>query len=153
VLEEYRGLHENLRFYGGILAWLGHTRASIPAPHGRRYAGTSVYSLGNRIRLAAAIIVAPSDRPLRFSVGLGLTMAAASFLYGLYVVFRALVYDYPVAGWATLIVSIYLVGGVLMIILGIIGIYIGKMYNETKRRPLYVVIDRIGFASGRSVEP
>lgn len=146
VLNDFRSLHENLRFYGGILFWLGYPRASIPAVHGRRHAGRSVYSLGGRIRLAAAIIIAHSDRPLRFSIGLGFGMALLSLAYGIYIVARALFGTVAIQGWASLIVSIYFVGGVIMMVLGIIGTYIGKMYNETKRRPLYVIADRVGFS-------
>jgi polyisoprenyl-phosphate glycosyltransferase len=144
VLNDFRVLQENLRFYGGILFWLGYSRASIPAAHGRRYAGRSVYSLGKRIKLAGAIIVAHSDRPLRFSIGLGFAMALLSFLYGLYIVIRAMFWAFAIPGWASLILSIYFVGGMIMVMLGIIGVYVGKMYNETKRRPLYVVAERVG---------
>ena len=158
VVKHFRSLHENLRFYGAIVHWLGFRHASIQAEHGTRYAGTSVYTLGSRIRLAATIIVAYSDKPLRLSIGLGLVMATLSFLYGGYIVLRAIFGDLAVQGWASLIVSIYLVGGILMVVLGIIGIYIGKMYNEMKRRPLYVVAETVGFqgqnaaSTGRSVD-
>lgn len=151
VLNDFRSLHENLRFYGGILFWLGYPRASIAAAHGRRHAGRSVYSLGKRLQLAGSIIIAHSDRPLRFSIGIGFTMASLSFTYGLYIIVRALFGNVAIQGWASLIVSIYFIGGMLMLVLGIIGIYVGKMYNETKQRPLYVVAERIGL--GEELEP
>jgi polyisoprenyl-phosphate glycosyltransferase len=152
VLNDFRALHENLRFYGGILVWLGYARASISAPHGTRFAGDSVYTLGRRFQLAASIIVAHSDRPLRFSIGLGLLMALLSFLYGIYIVGRAMFGDVAIQGWASLIVSVYFVGGVILVVLGIIGMYIGKMYNETKRRPLYVVYQTVGLSRPGSLE-
>jgi dolichol-phosphate mannosyltransferase len=145
VLKDFRSLKEQLRFYGGIIFWLGYPHASIPAAHGRRYAGHSVYTLKSRLRLAASIIIAHSDRPLRFSVALGFVMAFLSFLYGIYIIIRALLGTIVIEGWASLIVSIYFVGGLIMMVLGIIGIYIGKMYNETKHRPLYIVADSVGF--------
>jgi dolichol-phosphate mannosyltransferase len=145
VLNDFRSLQENLRFYGGVLAWLGYPRAAVPAQHGRRFAGQSVYSMASRFRLAASIILAHSDKPLRISIGLGLVMAFTSFMYGIYIIFLALRGELPIEGWASLIVSIYFVGGIILVVLGIIGIYVGKMYNETKRRPLYVVSERIGF--------
>lgn len=145
VLNDFRSLHESLRFYGGILFWLGYPRASITAEHGRRFDGRSVYTLARRFKLAADIIIAHSDRPLRFSVGLGFAMALLSFVYGLYIVVRALLGTLVIEGWASLIVSIYFVGGMMMVVMGINGIYLGKMYNETKRRPLYVVAERVGF--------
>jgi dolichol-phosphate mannosyltransferase len=71
-------------------------------------------------------------------------MALLSFVYGVYIVARALFGTVSIQGWASLIVSIYFVGGVIMVVLGIIGLYVGKTYNETKRRPLYIVADRVG---------
>lgn len=145
VVESFRLLNENLRFYGGVVWWLGYRRASIPAQHGERFAGRSVYTLAKRIRLAAAIIVAHSERPLRFSVGLGFMMAFLALLYGIYIVVRALLGDIAVQGWASLIVSVYFVGGLILFVLGIIGIYIGKLYQEAKKRPLYIVAEDVGF--------
>lgn len=147
VVEHFRGLNENLRFYGGIVKWLGFEQASVPVRHGVRYAGKSGYTLGKRMRLAAHMTLAHSDRPLRFSIGLGLVMSALSFVYGGYILVRALVSDFSVEGWASLIVSIYFTGGIILVVLGIVGIYIGKIFGEIKRRPLYVVADRVGFAA------
>ena len=144
VLEHYRSLHEQLRFYGGILAWLGFPRASVPAQHGERHAGHSVYSLVSRLKLAAAIIIAHSDRPLRFSVALGFLMALSAFAYGIYIILLALFGGISVLGYASLMVSIYFVGGIILVVLGIIGIYVGKMYNETKHRPLYIIAEQTG---------
>lgn len=145
VVNGFRSLNENLRFYGGIVWWLGYRRASIPARHGQRFSGRSVYTFGKRVRLAAAIILAHSDRPLRFSIGLGLIMALAAFIYGLYIVLRAIFGDVAVEGWASLIASIYFVGGLILFVLGIMGLYIGKLYQEAKRRPLYIVAESVGF--------
>ncbi len=144
VLKHYLSLEENLRFYGGILAWLGFPRAAIPAMHGRRHSGSSVYTLASRIRLAAAIIVAHSDKPLRLSIGFGFIMSMSAFLMGVYFIIRALLGQIVVQGFASLIISIFFVGGLILMVQGIVGIYIGKMYNETKRRPLFVVAERIG---------
>ena len=149
VVNHYRKLHENLRFYGGIVTWLGFRHASIQAQHGTRHAGTGGYTLGKRVRLAAQMIVAHSELPLRISVGLGLVMAVLSFLYGTVIVLRAIFDDVSVEGWASIIVSIYFVGGTIMVLLGILGIYIGKMHNEIKHRPLYVVTERIGFETDK----
>lgn len=145
VVDGFKALNENLRFYGGIVWWLGYRRASIPAQHGERFAGRSVYTVGKRINLAISIIVAHSDRPLQFSIGIGLTMAVLAFIYGLYIVLRAIFGDIAIEGWASLIVSIYFVGGLILFVLGIMGLYIGKLYHEAKRRPLYIVAESIGF--------
>ena len=149
VVEHFRSLNENLRFYGGIVNWLGFEHASIPVQHGARFAGESSYTLGKRIRLAAHITLAHSDRPLRFSIGLGLVMSALSFAYGGYIIVRAMISDFSVEGWASLIASIYFTGGIILVVLGIVGIYIGKIFGEIKRRPLYVVAKQVGFSDAR----
>jgi dolichol-phosphate mannosyltransferase len=146
VVDGFRSLNENLRFYGGIVWWLGYRRTSIPAQHGERFAGRSVYTLRQRVRLAMSIIVAHSDRPLQFSIAIGLTMAVLAFIYGVYIIIRATFGDVSVEGWASVIVSIYFVGGLILFVLGIIGLYIGKLYHEAKKRPLYIVAESVGFA-------
>jgi dolichol-phosphate mannosyltransferase len=144
VIDHYLALGESLRFHGGILAWLGFPSASIDATHGTRHSGSPVYSLAARVRLAAAMVVAHSDRPLRLFAGLGLAMAASALAYGMVLVARALAGQIVVQGYASLMASIYFIGGLVLAVQGIAGIYIGKMYNETRRRPLYVVADRVG---------
>ena len=152
VVNNFRELRENLRFYGGIVWWLGYRRASISARHGERFAGRSVYTFGKRLKLATDIIIAHSDRPLHLSVGLGLVMTVLSFLYGSYIIIRAILGDVSIEGWASLMVSVYFVGGVILFVLGITGIYIGKLYNEMKKRPLYVVAESIGFEKSVQTE-
>ena len=140
VLAHYLSLNEQLRFYGGMVAWLGFPRASIEAAHGRRHAGSSVYTLRNRLRLAGAIVVAHSDRPLRLSIGFGFLMAAGAFAYGVALILRALLGQIAVPGYASVMVSIFFIGGLVLLVQGIVGVYIGKIYAEARRRPLYVCL-------------
>jgi len=144
VLNQFRSLHESLRFYGGIVHWLGFRRTSIQAQHGDRFAGETRYTLRSRIRLANSMILAHSDRPLFVSIGVGLTMALVSLAFGVYVLVRALFFNFSVQGWASLMVAIFFTAGVILTVLGIIGVYIGKIFNELKQRPLYVVSETVG---------
>jgi polyisoprenyl-phosphate glycosyltransferase len=147
VVEQYRTMGETLRFYGGIVDWLGFQRTTIPAKHGSRFAGNSGYNLGKRLLLAYQIILAHSDRPLHFSIAFGLLISLWSGGTGLWMIMRSLfVEQYSVEGWTSLIVSIFFMGGIILMVLGIMGVYIGKMFNETKGRPLYVVQEEVGFA-------
>jgi dolichol-phosphate mannosyltransferase len=91
------------------------------------------------MKLANDTIVAYSDKPLRLSIKAGFFISALSFLYGGYILVRALLYGSPVLGWSSLIVSLYFVGGIIIANLGIIGIYLGKTFDETKKRPLYLI--------------
>jgi dolichol-phosphate mannosyltransferase len=144
VIEAIRSMRETARFYGGIVHWLGFKRSSIPAQHGDRAAGVTQYTLRKRIQLALSIILAHSERPLSFSIGLGLTMAVLSVGYATFVLVRATFFNFSVEGWASLMMAIFFTGGTILTTLGIIGIYVGKLFSELKGRPLYVVADRVG---------
>jgi dolichol-phosphate mannosyltransferase len=154
VVERYRSMGETLRFYGGILDWLGFERASIEATHGERFAGQPGYTFRKRIALATQIILAHSDRPLHLSVVFGLIISLWSGGTGAYMILRYLfVRHYSVEGWTSLMVSVFFMGGIILLVLGIVGIYIGKIFNEIKGRPLYVVGDSVGFEASASEPP
>lgn len=146
VVERYREMGETLRFYGGIVDWLGFERSSIEAEHGERFAGQPGYNLRKRCKLASEIILAHSDRPLHFSVFFGVAISVLSGVTGIYMVVRSLFFrQYSVEGWTSLMVSMFFMSGIILLVLGVIGIYIGKIFNEIKQRPLYVIDDRVGF--------
>ena len=146
VVERYRAMGETLRFYGGILDWLGFERTSIEAAHGERFGGQPGYNLAKRLRLAGEIILAHSDRPLHISVVFGLIISLFSGATGCYMILRSAFFkQYSVEGWTSLMVSFFFMSGIILLVLGIIGIYIGKIFNEIKRRPLYVVGETAGF--------
>ena len=139
VINNYRNLRERSRFFGSLINWMGFPFTSVDVQHDERFAGDSSYTFGKLWRLGAETIIAYSDKPLRIAVRLGFFIATCAFLYGIYILFRALFHGSPVTGWSSLIVSIYFMGGVIVAILGILGIYLGKTYDETKCRPLYVI--------------
>ena len=143
VVENFRLVREQMRFVGGIVDWMGFPSASIEVEHSRRFSGRGGYSLRKLWRLAQSIIVAYSDKPLRLAVRVGFAISAVAFLYGVYVVYRALAHRVGIAGWSSLIASVYFLGGIIISILGLIGIYLGRTFAEAKRRPLYIVKERI----------
>ncbi|MFM6280074.1 MAG: glycosyltransferase, partial [Dolichospermum sp.] len=83
-------------------------------------------------------IIAYSDKPLRLAIKLGFIISMISFIYGIYIAFKVIFYGSPVTGWGSLIVSLYFLGGIIISILGILGVYLGKTFDETKKRPLYL---------------
>ena len=139
VIDQYCLFKEQLRFFGGIITWLGFPATNVPVTHDERFAGLSTYSYRKQFKLATESIVAYSDKPLRLAVRFGFLMAVLSVCFGASIVYRALRYGIPVLGWSSLMVSIYFLGGIIIAILGVIGIYLGRTYDETKRRPLYVI--------------
>jgi len=143
VADAFKMFPENARFYASTIKWLGFNTSYIEARHGKRYLGTPNYTFRKRLKLAADIIIAFSDRPLRFAVGLGLVMSLLSIISTIYFVILALqkqILDIYI--YFTFSIALFL-SGVVFIILGIIGIYLGRVFNEVKRRPLYVVSETI----------
>jgi glycosyltransferase involved in cell wall biosynthesis len=139
VVANFRGMREQLRFFGGLVTWLGFSTASIDVQHDERFSGQTSYTFAKLWRLATETIIAYSDKPLRLAIRFGLSISLLAFCYGSYITYHALVNDVPIQGWSSLIVSIYFLGGIIIGILGILGVYLGKTFDEVKRRPLYVV--------------
>jgi len=139
VINQFCGMREQLRFFGGLITWMGFPTAHIDVQHAARHEGESSYTWRALWKLASQTIVAYSDKPLRLAVRLGFSMAALAFCYGSFVLVRALVNRSPIPGWSSLIVSLYFIGGLIIAFLGVLGIYLGKTFDETKKRPLYII--------------
>jgi dolichol-phosphate mannosyltransferase len=139
VVKNFTRMREQLRFFGGHVQWMGFPTASIQVQHAERYDGSSSYTFAKLWRLASDTIIAYSDKPLRMAASLGLSMAAVSFGFGSWILGRAVFHGTEIPGWASLMVSLYFIGGLIIGILGIIGIYVGKAFDEAKKRPLYIV--------------
>ena len=139
AVENFRLMREQLRFFGGLVQWMGFPTASIEVQHAGRHEGKSTYTFAKLWKLASETIIAYSDKPLRLAIRFGFTMAFFAFCYGVYFFSHALLYGSPIEGWSSLIVSLYFIGGVIIAILGIMGIYLGKAFDESKKRPLYIV--------------
>lgn len=139
VAASCRQMREQLRFFGGLINWMGFPTASIDVSHAPRHGGRSTYTPGKLWKLAADTIIAYSDKPLRLAVRFGFVLSLLAFTAGIYILVRAGLHGSPVVGWPSLFVSLYFIGGIIISILGIIGIYLGKTFDETKKRPLYIV--------------
>ena len=139
VAANFRRMGEQLRFFGGLVQWMGFPTASIEVEHADRFEGKTTYTFAKLWKLASETIIAHSDKPLRLAVRFGFLMAFFSFCYGMYIFGRALFYGSSIPGWSSLIVSLYFIGGIIIAILGILGIYLGKTFDESKKRPLYIV--------------
>lgn len=142
VIDSFRQMREQLRFFGGLVHWMGYPTTAIEVKHDARFAGKTSYTLRKLYKLAVDLILAYSDKPLRVSIRLGFGISFLAFLFGVYIMFRSIAYGSPLLGWPSLIVSLYFIGGVIIGILGILGVYLGKTYDESKRRPLYLVADQ-----------
>jgi len=143
VVEAFKAFPENSRFYASTINWLGFNRGKILADQGKRFSGKPSYTIRKRFKLALDIIFSFSDRPLKWAIGLGFFLSMVASILGIYIVFRALTSGFAVLGWPSLIAAIFFNTGVILIVLGILGVYIGRIYTETKGRPLYAISEQI----------
>jgi len=134
-----RELKEQHRFMKGLFAWIGFPQTAVLYRRDPRYAGETKWSYWKLWNLAVEGFTSFSVAPLQLSSYLGLTVAGASFLYGLVIVYKTLVFGEDVPGYPSLMVVVLFLGGVQLMALGVIGEYLGRVFNETKRRPLYFV--------------
>ncbi|HLL26328.1 MAG TPA: glycosyltransferase [Xanthobacteraceae bacterium] len=145
VLDAFRAMPEQDRFVRGMFAWLGFRQAEVAFHRPPRAAGETKYPLWKMIRLAVNGVLGFSDAPLRLAIWVGLAVSCLAVLYGIYVIGLWFSHSALVAGWSSTIVIISFLCGINMLMTGIIGLYIGRIHAEVKRRPLYVVDKRAGF--------
>ena len=149
VLDAFLAMPEQDRFVRGMVAWLGFRQTEVAFHRLPRAAGETKYPLWKMIRLAANGALSFSDAPLRLAIWMGLCVSGLALLYGLTVIGRWLAHDDLVAGWSSTVVIVSFLCGVNMLMTGIVGLYVGRIHAEVKRRPLYVVDTKVGF--GREV--
>jgi len=140
-----RRLREKNRFIRGMVSWVGFRQTAVEYVRDERFAGETKYSTGKLLRLAWDAVTAFSHKPLRVATYVGFSLSLVSFAYLVFVVVRRLTDPLAVPGWASIVVINLFFNGVILIILGVIGEYLGRVYDETKRRPLYLVGKREGF--------
>lgn len=145
VADELLKMRERSRSYPLFLKWLGFRWAAVDVVHDPRGHGRSSYSLPKLVNFAVDSIVSQSDKPLRLSIAFGFVTATASLIYGLYLIYKYFFLYQPVAGWTSVMVSLIFFFGLLFTNLGVLGLYIGKIFDEVKWRPLYVVRQTVGF--------
>lgn len=139
AVEALHGLRERQRFMKGLFAWIGYPQTAVHYHRQARADGDSKWSYWRLWNLAIEGITSFSIAPLKVATWLGLGTACLAFLYGIYVFIKALVWGDPVQGYPTLMLVILFLGGVQLLALGVIGEYLGRLYAESKQRPLYVV--------------
>jgi glycosyltransferase involved in cell wall biosynthesis len=145
VVEAFRAMPEQDRFVRGMFAWLGFRQTEVVFDRLPRLAGETKYPLWKMLRLAVNGAIGFSDAPLRLAIWGGLAVSGLALLYGLYVIALALADSHLVAGWSSTIVVVSFLCGINMLMTGIVGLYVGRIHSEVKRRPLYVVARQVGF--------
>jgi glycosyltransferase involved in cell wall biosynthesis len=145
VLDALRCMPEQDRFVRGMIAWLGFRQTEVTFHRLPRLAGQTKYPLFKMVRLAVNGALSFSDAPLRLAIWFGLGVSACAVLYGIYVASLWFMNSHLVEGWSSTIIVISFLCGINMLMTGIMGLYIGRIHAEVKRRPLYVVSKKLGF--------
>ena len=145
VVDTLKAMPERDRFVRGMVSWVGFKQTALPYRRAERFAGESKYPLRKMLRFAADGILSFSTKPLQMSVAMGMFCASLALLGIFYALFMRLFTNIWVEGWTALMIAVLFIGGVQLISLGILGEYVGRIYNETKQRPLYVVQEYLGF--------
>jgi len=139
VIAAVLAMRENIRYFPTMVRWVGFRVAYLDVAHGRRAVGRSSYGLSQRLNQALDITLANSDKPLRLAVKFGLVLSGGAFLFVPITLWRYWVGRISQPGYASLIISIWFFSGLLLSVLGMVGLYIGKTFEQVKNRPLYLV--------------
>lgn len=142
VVDVFRDFRESHLFFRGMTAWVGFRQYALEYIPDKRYTGQTKYSFRRMVGFALTGITSFSIKPLRLSILLGIFLAGLAFIYGIYAIVMKLFSSQVMPGWTSVLVSVLFIGGVQLIVMGIIGEYIGKLLMESKRRPHYVIKER-----------
>ncbi len=143
ILDALNSMRERSRFIHGMIAWTGFKTAVQEVEHAARERGKSKYNVIKLFRLAFNAITSFSTLPLRLATYIGLLSAGVGMFYGFYFIYKKIFLGIPVLGYASIIVAVLFVGGIQLLILGIIGEYIGRVYQEVQARPIYIIKEQI----------
>jgi dolichol-phosphate mannosyltransferase len=139
VVAAIQTFKESHLFLRGLIPTLGFKQVALDYEPAARFSGKSKYSLSKMFHFAINGITSSSAKPLYFSIYLGLFFAFLAFVYGCYAIYISLFTDAAITGWTSLIASVLFIGGIQMILIGIVGIYLGKLFVQSKQRPTYII--------------
>ena len=147
VVNALLAMPERDRFIRGMVAWVGFRQEAVYYQRAVRFAGETKYPLTKMLRFATDGIFSFSLVPLRLAVYMGLTASGLALLGIMYALALRLFTDVWITGWTLLFIAVLFLGGVQLLFIGVIGEYLGRIYGEVKRRPLYLINERLGFAA------
>ncbi|NVK50828.1 MAG: glycosyltransferase family 2 protein [Cyclobacteriaceae bacterium] len=139
VIQEVINMRESIRYFPTMIKWVGFRQTAIPVAHQGNSERKSSYHPKKLFNLALDIMLAYSDKPIRMTVKLGVMIALTGFLFALYTLIRYWQGEIIVAGYASLIISIWVLAGIVLVTLGMVGLYVGKTFEGVKGRPIYII--------------
>lgn len=139
VIKEIKSLRESIRYFPTMVKWIGFNKTTITVKHSEREEGKSGYDFKKMLNLAIDIILAYSDKPIRTTIKLGILISVVSFVMSLYTLVKWFNGTINVVGYSSLIISIWFLSGCILTTLGIVGLYVGKIFEGVKGRPIYII--------------
>jgi dolichol-phosphate mannosyltransferase len=143
VINAINGMPETIRYFPSMVRWVGFHSSSVDVAHLSRLKGASSYSLRKLWQLALDICLTYSDKPLRLVIRTGFIISGIGFLFAGYTITKAIQGEIAVLGYASIIVSVWILTGMTIFIIGVVGLYVGKVFDSVKRRPSFIISDEI----------
>lgn len=143
VIDAVLSMGDAMRYFPTQIQWVGFKRAYLPIQHDERAEGKSTYNLSRLFRLAFDTIISFSDKPMRLMVKMGLFVTIISFIVGIVFLVRYCLGEIEVLGFTSLIISLWLLGGIIISLIGVVGIYLGKLFEKAKDRPTFIVNQKL----------
>ena len=143
VIDAVLSMGDAMRYFPAQVQWVGFIRAYLPIQHDERAEGKSTYNLSRLFRLAFDTIISFSDKPMRLMVKMGLVVTIISFIVGIVFLVRYFLGEIEVLGFTSLIISLWLLGGIIISLIGVVGIYLGKLFEKAKDRSTFIVNQKL----------
>ena len=136
-------MKDYVKFFSLFINWIGFKSISIPIEHGEREEGKSTYSVGRLFKQAFNVIISFSDKPLRLFINFGLSISILSFVLGIYYLYLSITHKITQPGFSSLILSIWFLSGIIISCIGIVGVYLGKTFDQAKGRPTFIIDEEV----------
>ena len=143
VIDSILNINDYIKFFPLFINWVGFKSTSIPIEHSSREEGKSSYSISRLLKLAFNVIISFSDKPLRLFINFGLGISILSFILGIYYLYLAVTHRITQPGFSSLILSIWFLSGIIISCIGIVGVYLGKTFDQTKNRPTFIIDEEL----------
>ncbi len=145
VIDEYNKMGEVARSFDSLIKYLGFNTAAVDVQHDSRGDGKSSYTLKKLLSLSFDVMISNTNKPLKMAIGFGFFMSFISFCLAVFNVVAKYVGNIGVEGYTSTVFSIWFVGGILLMMLGILGLYVGKIFDQVKQRPIFVIREKLNF--------
>ena len=143
AIDSILNISDYIKFFPLFINWVGFKSVSIPIEHGEREEGKSSYSISRLLKLAFNAIISFSDKPLRLFINFGLGISILSFVLGIYYLYLSITHKITQPGFSSLILSIWFLSGIIISCIGIVGVYLGKTFDQAKGRPTFIIDEEV----------